>query len=41
MAAKIKRGDRVIVVAGRDKGKTGQVLRVAVSYTHLTLPTKA
>ncbi len=28
MAAKIKRGDRVIVLAGRDKGKTGQVLRV-------------
>ena len=28
MAAKIRRGDRVIVIAGRDKGKTGQVLRV-------------
>ncbi len=28
MAAKVKKGDRVIVLAGRDKGKTGQVLRV-------------
>ncbi len=25
---KIKKGDRVVVLAGRDKGKTGQVLRV-------------
>ena len=28
MAAKVKKGDRVIVIAGRDKGKTGQVLSV-------------
>jgi len=30
MAAKfkIKKGDRVIVIAGREKGKTGEVLRV-------------
>ena len=28
MAAKIKKGDRVIVTAGRDKGKKGEVLRV-------------
>jgi large subunit ribosomal protein L24 len=30
MAAKlkIKKGDRVIVTAGRDKGKTGEVLRI-------------
>ncbi len=28
MAAKVKKGDRVIVIAGRDKGKTGEVLRV-------------
>lgn len=28
MAAKIKKGDSVIVLAGRDKGKTGEVLRV-------------
>jgi large subunit ribosomal protein L24 len=28
MAAKIKKGDRVVVVAGRDKGKTGEVRQV-------------
>ncbi|HEY8162470.1 MAG: 50S ribosomal protein L24 [Methylocystis sp.] len=28
MAAKIKKGDKVVVLAGRDKGKTGQVLSV-------------
>ena len=28
MAAKIKKGDKVVVLAGRDKGKTGEVLRV-------------
>ncbi len=28
MAAKIKKGDRVIVLAGKDKGKTGEVLQV-------------
>ncbi|MDR3376987.1 MAG: 50S ribosomal protein L24 [Ancalomicrobiaceae bacterium] len=28
MAAKIKKGDRVIVLTGRDKGKKGEVIRV-------------
>ncbi|MDD3836715.1 MAG: 50S ribosomal protein L24 [Phenylobacterium sp.] len=28
MAAKIKKGDRVVVLTGKDKGKTGQVLKV-------------
>ncbi|MEI9888084.1 MAG: 50S ribosomal protein L24 [Rhizomicrobium sp.] len=28
MPAKIKKGDRVIVTAGRDKGKKGEVIRV-------------
>ena len=28
MAAKLKKGDHVIVLAGRDKGKEGDVLRV-------------
>jgi len=28
MAAKIKKGDYVIVIAGKDKGKKGNVLRV-------------
>ena len=28
MAAKIKKGDKVVILAGRDKGKTGEVLNV-------------
>ena len=28
MAAKIKKGDRVVVLAGRDKGRSGEVVRV-------------
>ncbi len=28
MAARIRRGDRVQVLAGRDKGRTGEVLKV-------------
>ena len=28
MASKIKKGDRVVVLAGRDKGRQGEVLRV-------------
>ena len=28
MAAKIKKGDRVVVLTGRDKGKKGEVIRV-------------
>ena len=28
MAAKIKKGDKIVVLAGRDKGKTGEVLSV-------------
>ena len=28
MAAKIKKGDRVILLAGKDKGRTGNVLQV-------------
>ena len=31
MAAKIRKGDRVIVLAGRDKGRTGEVLGVMPS----------
>jgi large subunit ribosomal protein L24 len=27
---KIKKGDRVVVISGRDKGKSGEVLRVIV-----------
>jgi large subunit ribosomal protein L24 len=28
MAAKIRKGDRVVVLAGRDKGRTGEVFEV-------------
>ncbi len=28
MAAKIKKGDRVVVLAGRDKGRSGEVVQV-------------
>ena len=47
---KIKKGDTVKVIAGKDLGTEGKVLSVdvknhkvlvAVSYTHLTLPTNS
>jgi large subunit ribosomal protein L24 len=28
MAARIRKGDRVVVLAGKDKGRTGEVIRV-------------
>ncbi|MGL4322614.1 MAG: 50S ribosomal protein L24 [Beijerinckiaceae bacterium] len=28
MAAKIKKGDKVVILAGRDRGKTGEVISV-------------
>jgi len=31
MAAKIRKGDKVIVVTGRDKGRTGEVVQVMPS----------
>jgi len=31
MAAKIKKGDKVIVLAGRDKGRSGEVIEVRPS----------
>ena len=31
MAAKIRKGDRVVVLSGRDKGKSGDVLKVMPS----------
>ncbi len=33
MAAKIRKGDKVVVLAGKDKGKTGSVLQVIPSET--------
>jgi large subunit ribosomal protein L24 len=32
MAAKIKKGDTVIVIAGRDKGRTGEVIEMRRDY---------
>jgi large subunit ribosomal protein L24 len=31
MAAKIRKGDRVVVLSGRDKGRTGEVIEVRPS----------
>jgi large subunit ribosomal protein L24 len=33
MAAKIRKGDKVIVLTGRDKGRTGEVIEVRPSDT--------
>jgi len=33
MAAKIKKGDKVVVLTGKDKGKTGQVLQIVPEKT--------
>jgi large subunit ribosomal protein L24 len=33
MAAKIKKGDKVLVLTGKDKGKTGEVLQVIPDET--------
>jgi len=35
MAAKFKKGDTVIVMAGRDKGKRGEILRVVHSESRV------
>jgi large subunit ribosomal protein L24 len=37
MAAKIKKGDRVIVLAGKDKGKRGEVLSVLPKENRVTV----
>ena len=37
MAAKIKKGDRVIVLTGKDKGKTGNVTQVFPTETRATV----
>jgi large subunit ribosomal protein L24 len=33
MAAKIKKGDKVVILTGKDKGKTGEVLQVIPEET--------
>ena len=35
MAAKIKKGDKVVVITGRDKGKTGEVTKVFVAESRV------
>jgi large subunit ribosomal protein L24 len=35
--AKIKKGDQVVVIAGRDKGKTGRVLEVLTEADRLVV----
>lgn len=37
MAARIRKGDRVVVTTGRDKGKTGEVLRVIPSQDRVVV----
>src|SRR5580704_11825188 len=37
MAAKIKTKDRVVVLAGKDKGRQGQVIRVFPKEAHLVV----
>ena len=37
MAAKIKKGDRVVVLTGKDKGKTGNVVRVFPKESRLVV----
>ena len=37
MAAKIKKGDKVVVLAGKDKGKTGSVLQVFPTDSRATV----
>lgn len=33
MSAKIKKGDKIVVLAGKDKGRTGQVLQILPEKT--------
>ena len=37
MAAKIKKGDKVVVLAGKDKGKTGSVTQIFPTDTKATV----
>ena len=37
MPAKVKKGDRVVVTAGRDKGKSGEVIRVYPSESRVLI----
>jgi large subunit ribosomal protein L24 len=37
MASKIKKGDKVVVLTGRDKGKTGEVLKVVTDSNRVVV----
>jgi large subunit ribosomal protein L24 len=37
MAAKIKKGDKVVVITGKDKGRSGEVAKVLVSENRLVV----
>jgi len=37
MASKIKKGDKVVILTGKDKGKTGQVTQVFPEVTKATV----
>ena len=37
MAAKIKKGDKVVVISGSDKGKTGEVLKVLTEESRVVV----
>ena len=37
MAAKIKKGDKVVILAGKDKGKTGSVAQVFPAQSRATV----
>ena len=37
MASKIKKGDKVVVISGSDKGKTGEVLRTLPSESRVVV----
>lgn len=37
MAAKIKKGDKVVVITGKDKGKTGEVTQVLVDASRVVV----
>jgi large subunit ribosomal protein L24 len=37
MAAKIKKGDKVVVLAGKDRGKTGEVKKVYPTEARVTV----
>ena len=37
MAAKIKKGDKVVVLTGKDKGRTGEVARVIPSESRVVV----